>query len=235
MSFIEGIPELEGGLGDILNLLGLAHDQSISDEITRLYKEADSLAVFVVKVTVALFWWCSHMASATNDAWGYAEQIRQEMATVNKYELDTWTEFLKVKHPAEIRRVYIRTTKRIQVVKKIIEKQHAANLGPIKKELAALEKWKKVTVTPELRKLMLFWAAWEKTYKHPVVTWVKWFKSPKLFAQWAAMPLVAQLPATLGDKHAQKAAASIAAALVTTWRHDPDTIYNAMLDWLVTA
>lgn len=235
MSFLTDIPEVEVGLDDVLTLLGIAHDESLSDQIKQLYKEADTLAVFTVKVVAALYWWTSHIASATGDAFNYAVQIQNAMATANKYELETWKQFLAIKHPTEIRRVYIRTTKRIEVTKKVMAKQQKVNLGPIKRELAALEKWKKNTVTPDLKKLMAFWHAWENTYKKPVVQWVQWFKKPSLFAKWAAMPLVVQLPTTLNNKGACKNVTAIEAALLATWVNDPQTVYNAVLDWLVTA
>lgn len=234
MSFIEAIPEFEVGVDDVLTLLGLAHDESLSDQIKNLWQADDALATFVIKTGVALYWWTAHIASATGDAFNYAVQIQNAMATANKYEMETWKQFLAIKHPAEIRRVYIRTTKRIEVTKKVMAKRQKVNLGPIKKELAALEKWKKNTVTPDLKHLMAFLHLWEKTYKRPVVRWVQWFKKPSLFAKWAAMPLVVQLPTTLRNKGARKHVTAIEAALLATWVNDPQTVYNSVLEWLVT-
>lgn len=233
MSFIEGIPELEGGLGDILSLLGFAKGESMADEITRLYQEADTLAVFTIKVTIALFWWAAHMGTATASALGYSQQIQDATATANKYQLETWRQFLQIKQPAEIRRVYIRTTKQIRTVQKITQVQQKVNLKPIKRELAALEKWKLHTVSPDLKRLMLFWHAWEKTYKHPVVLWVKWLRSPRLFAQWAVMPLIAQLPTALPNPRVQSQATRIATVMVDMWQNDPGQVYDGVLNWLV--
>lgn len=233
MSFIADLPDLESGLSDVLTLLGIAQSESLADQIKQLSEETDSLAVLTIQAVVALMWWCSHMGSATADALGYAAQMQAEMKTSNEYELESWTRFLKVIHPEEIRQVYIRTTKQIEDVKKVTEVKQKVNLTPIKKEIAALQKWEKHTVNPDLKRLMAFWHAWEKTYKAPVVRWVSWFKKPSLFAQWAAAPLVAQLPTTLTSKAAQKSAAKIAAALVATWQTDPDAIYNSVLSWLV--
>lgn len=233
MSFVADLPTLEGGLSDVLTLLGISQNESMADEIKRLYQEADSLAVFTIQAVVALMWWCSHMGSATSDALGYSAQIQSAMATANKYQLEAWTDFLNVIHPAEIRQVYIRTTKQIEDVKKVTQVTQKVNLKPIEKEIAALQKWEKHTVNPDLKRLMAFWHAWENTYKAPVARWVTWFKKPSLFAQWAAGPLVTQLPVTLAGKSAQKHAAQIAAALVATWQTDPDTIYNSVLSWLV--
>lgn len=234
MSFIEGIPELEGGLDDVLTLLGIAHNESVAEEISRLYKEADSLAVFTVKVTVALFWWASHMASATADAFGLAAQMQAESKTVNEYQLQTWKDFLTIKHPTEIRRVYIRTTKRIQVVKREIAKQQKVNLGPIKKELAALEKWKRATVTPELKQWTNFYAAWKGTYVKPMNTLVGWLHKPSTLANFVALPLIAVLPSNLRKPTALRHATAIETALLATWVKDPQAVYDAMLNWLVT-
>lgn len=233
MSFSELI-DVGQDLSDILNLLGLSSGQSTQQEIEELAKDADALAVFTIRAIVAIFWWISHMSSATADALGYSQQMLDEMKTTNQYQLDTWKTFLSVKHPTEIRRVYIHTTKTVQVTKRIIQKQQAVNLAAIKKEIAALEAWKKNTVTPDLKKLMAFWHAWENQYKAPVVRWVSWFKQPKLFAQWAAMPLIAQLPITLKNASAQANATLIEAALVKTWQRDSGIIWGEVATWLVT-
>ena len=233
MSFIVDAPEFEAGLNDILTLVGISQNESVAAEITRLYHEADSLAIFSIKSIVALYWWAAHMASATSDALGYSQQMLDENKTTNKHHLDTWTTYLSVKRPRDLRRVYIRTTKRIEVTKRIIQKVNGKELAKLAKEIAALEAWKKHTVTPDLRKVLLFLAAWEKTYEAPVVRWVKWFKTPSEFAKWAAMPLVVQLPTTLTNKHAARSATAVEVALLKTWVRDPDTVYSAVLDWLV--
>jgi hypothetical protein len=235
MSFLVDAPEFEAGLDDILTLLGLAHNESISREISRLYGEADSLAVFSVKSIVALYWWAAHMASATSDALGYAQQMLDENKTTNQHQLDTWKTYLGIKRPQEIRRIYIRTTKQIQVTKRVIQKVNASEIAKLKKEIAALETWKKKTVTPDLRRLLAFLKAWESTYKRVVVRWVTWFKTPSDFAKWAAMPLVVQLPTTLTNVRAQKSVTAIEAALVNTWAQNPDVIYNSVLEWLVAS
>jgi len=234
VSFITDTPEFEAGLNDILTLVGLANDQSTAQEIARLYREADSLAVFSVKSIVALYWWAAHMASATSDALGYSQQMLDENKTTNADQLNTWKTFLSIKHPRDIRLIHIHTTNRIEVTKRIIQRINNAELARLAKEIAALERWKRKTVTPDLRKLMLFWHAWEKTYKAPVVRWVAWFKKPSLFAQWAAMPLVVQLPTTLKAAAAQKSATAIEAALVKTWLNDSNVIWGAVSQWLVT-
>lgn len=234
MSFVADIPELEGGLGDVLSLLGIAQNESLSEQISKLYSEADALAVFTVKVTVALFWWASHMASATADALGYSAQMQAEMAEANKYELETWTQFLRVKHPAEIRRVYIRTTKRIQVVKKIIQRQQEVNLSAIRRELAELERWKKKTVTPELKQWLTFYANWKKTYRAPLHTLIRWQHKPETLVLFILGPLISAMPSGLRKATAKRSATAIEAALLATWVNDPDTVYSSVLDWLVT-
>lgn len=234
MSFIVDAPEFEAGLNNILTLLGLSQNESLAQEIARLYREADSLAVFSVKSIVALYWWASHMASATSDALGYAQQMLDENTTTNRDQLDAWKTFISIKHPRDIRRVYIHTTKQINVTKRIIQRVNAKELAALKKEIAALETWKKKTVTPDLKNLLTFLAAWQKTYKPIVSRWVAWFKTPSLFAQWAAMPLVAQLPTTLSAAAAQKSATAIEALLVKTWANDSGIIWGAVSQWLVT-
>ena len=234
MSFLVDAPEFETGLNDVLTLLGFQQDQSTQAEIARLYREADSLAVFSVKSIVALYWWAAHMASATSDALGYAQQMLDENTTINADQLNTWKTFLSIKHPRDIRLIHIHTTNRIEVTKRIIQRINNAELAKLAKEIAALETWKRKTVTPDLRKLMLFWHAWEKTYKAPVVRWVAFFKTPSLFAQWAAGPLVVQLPTTLTSASAKASATAIEAALVKTWANDSDIIWGAVSQWLVT-
>ena len=234
MSFIGDTPEFEAGLNDILNLVGLAQGESVQAEIARLYREADSLAVFSVKSIVALYWWAAHMASATSDALGYSQQMLDENATTNADQLNTWKTFLSIKHPRDIRLIHIHTTNRIEVTKRIIQRINSAELAKLAKEIAALETWKRKTVTPDLRKLLAFLAAWEHTYRSPVVRWVKWFKTPSEFAKWAAYPLLVQLPSTLGTKRAQRPATAIELELLKTWTRDPDAIWTAVSTWLVT-
>lgn len=234
MSVFEGLPEVEAGLGDVLSLLGIAKDESLSEEVNRLYKEADALAVFTVKVTIALFWWAAHIGSATSDALGYSAQIQAAMATANKYELEAWQEFLRVKHPTEIRRVYIRTTKRIEVTKRVMAKAQRVNLKPILKRLAALEHWRKHTVTPALRNWTNFYRLWRSTYRPAVLTVVRWRRKPSTFASWAIGPLIVAAPKALRRTAAKRSATAIEAALVATWQNDPSTIYNSVLEWLVT-
>lgn len=235
MSFLTDIPEVEAGLNDVLTLLGIAHDESLSDQIKQLYKEADTLAVFTVKVVAALYWWTSHIASATGDAFSYAVQIQNAMAEANRYELETWRQFLAIKHPTEIRRVYIRTTKRIQVVKKVMGKQQKVNLAPIKKELAALEKWKKVTATPELNQWKRFYGAWRKDYLPPLRTLKHWISKPTAMAEFLSLPLISVMPSALRRPAAKSSATTIGRLLVDTWGNDPQPVYDAVLKWLVAA
>lgn len=234
MSFIDDTPAFEAGLNDILNIIGISQGESLQQEITRLYQEADSLAVFSVKSIAALYWWAAHMASATNDALNYAQQMKAESATTNADMLNAWTTYLKIKRPADIRKVYIHTTDRINVTKRIIQQVNKAELAKLAKEIAALETWKNKTVTPDLKNLLAFLKAWESTYKAAVVRWVAWFKTPSLFAQWAAAPLVVQLPATLSNASAQVAATAIEAALVNTWLRDSNKVWDMVSAWLVT-
>jgi hypothetical protein len=234
VSFIADTPEFEAGLDNVLTLLGLSQNESVAQEITRLYHEADSLAIFSVKSIVALYWWASHMASATAYALGYSQQMLAENKTTNADQLNTWKTFLSIKHPNELRKVYIHTTDRINVTKHIIQKINNAELAKLAKEVAALETWKTKTVTPDLRKLLAFLSAWESTYKAAVVRWVAWFKTPSQFAKWAAMPLVVQLPTTLGNPAAKAKATAIELALVKTWANDSDAIWTAVQQWLVT-
>jgi hypothetical protein len=157
-----------------------------------------------------------------------------ENTTTDQDQLNTWKTFLSIKHPAELRKVYIHTTDRINVTKHIIQKINNAELAKLAKEIAALETWKKKTVSPDLKNLLAFLKAWESTYKAAVVRWVAWFKAPGEFAKWAAMPLVAQLPTTLNNAAAKGSATAIEAALVKTWANDSGAIFTAFLDWLVT-
>lgn len=234
MSFIDDAPGLEAGLDDILNLLGIAKNQSLQDEITRLYHEADALAVFSVKSIVALYWWASHIASATATALTYSQQMLAENTTTNATQLQAWRTFLNIKHPRSLKTVYIHTTRDIQVTKRIIQQLNNAELAKLAKEVAALETWKNKYVNPNLRNLILFLKAWEAIYKPAVSRWVRWFGEPRLFAQWAAGPLIAYLPTYLSTSNAQPPATRIEAALVNTWQRDPGVIWSAVQTWLVT-
>ena len=234
MSFVADTTELKSGLNDILNLLGFAQNESIAREISRLYDDTDALAVFTVKVTIALFWWANHIASATSDALGYSQQMLDETTQTNQYQLETWQRTLRLLRQAELRRVYIHTTKTVQVIKKYTQQQRKVDLRPILKRLTALETWKKNTATPKLNQWTTFYAAWRKTYLPPVQTLQRWLSSPSTFAAFAIPPLLANLPAALGQSGNLASATAIEAALVKTWTRDSGAIWMAVQNWLVT-
>lgn len=234
MSFIEAIPEVEDALGSVLSLLGLKQNADLEQAINDLYHDTDALATFTIKAVIALYWWAAHVGSATEDAFKYAEQIQAEQATANRHQLEAWQTLLAIKHPAEIRRVYIRTTKRIEVTKKVMAKAQKVNLKPIYRRLAALEKWRRHIVTPALKSWSNFHRLWRSTYLPAVRVIIRWRKHPADFAQWAIMPLIVAAPKALRKKAAKRSATAIEAALVNTWRNDPGTIYDSILEWLVT-
>lgn len=202
--------------------------------LSQLYDSTDALTMVVVRLTVALLWWASHIASATSDSLGYAAQIEAALAKADDDILSAWQEWLNIKYPADLRKLYDDLSKSTQAVKKSIPKQQKVNLKPIEAEIAALEKWKKVTVTPDLKSWISFYTTWKTTYVKPVTTLISWLKTPKLFAQWATPPILSYLPSIVQAKPYQPSLTTIEAALVSTWTNDPSNIFTGILNWLVS-
>lgn len=236
MSFGPITPELGAdAISGLLTILGISTEKSLADEIKRLYKEADSLAVLTVRVTAALLWWASHIASAAADANGYGQQIQAALKKADANTLAAWQEWLNVKYPADLRKLYSDLSGQIGETRKAIPKVHKVNLKPIEAEIVALEKWKKVTVTPELKSWLTFAATWKHTYQPALHTLLGWLHKPITLADFLALPLIGALPAYLHKPAARTGSTAIAAALAATWANDPDVIYDAVLDWLVAA
>lgn len=235
MSVLEITPELASdSIQGLLEILGLAQGESLANQIKKLYKETDQFAVQVVRFMVAVLWWASHMASAASDARGYGAQIQAALKKADANTLATWQEWLNVKYPADLRKLYGDLEGSITSVKKSIPRQHKVNLKPIETELAALEKWKKQTVTPELKQWLTFYATWKKTYVKPMHTLISWLRSPGVLADFIALPLVSVLPSKLRERAAARSAFGIESALVATWNDNPQVIYDSILQWLVS-
>lgn len=235
MSFIEPIlPDLEGGLAGLLNILGFAKGESVDDALTRLYGDTNRLAILTVKFIVAVVWWGSHIGSAASDAYGYSAQIRAALAKADDNLLTVWREWLDNRYPTDLQALYDDLYGQIVATQKSIPKQHKVNLKPIEKRLAALETWKQKTASPELRRWTRFYATWKHTYLPPLRTLIRWLHSPRTFANWALPPLLAQAPSTMRKPSMRKRTAAIETALLASWVNDPQVVYDSVLKWLVS-
>lgn len=215
------------------NAIDYKREQEIQKALVQLYDEADAVTVLLVKFISAELWWASHIASAAADALGYAGQIKAALAKADSDMLDTWAKWLTVKYPADLRKLYSNLVNQIDAVKKELSKEQKANLKPLEDAIAALQKWKKDTVTPELKSWLTFHALFKKTYAPPLHTVIGWLHKPATLADFVALPLIGVLPTDLRKPAAHTAATSIATALTDTWANDPQKVYESVLDWLL--
>lgn len=209
-------------------------EQEIQKALVQLYDETDGITVLLVKFIVAELWWASHIGSAASDARGYSEQIQKALSKADDDILAAWTDWLKSKYPADLRALYDELETSRKAGNSNLRKLIKADLKPLEAEIAALEKWKKITVTPDLKQWITFYGTWKKTYLPPLRTLIDWLKTPSTFAKWAILPLISVMPSSLRTKHAAAHATAIESALLATWTKDPDTVYTYVLDWLVS-
>ena len=230
--------ELEQEIGSFLPFIGSVIDfkrvQQVSKAIGALYDQTDALAVLVVQDIAAFLWWAAHLAAAADDALGYSAQIQTAIDHANARNMETWQLWLNVKYPADLRSLYDALQAEIDQVRKGIPKQQHINLKPILRRLSALEHWQKVTVTPELTKWTRFYDSWRRTYRPPVLTLIGWLRHPATFGKWAVMPVLSETPSQLRKRANSALAASIGLALTQTWTSDPQPIFDAVTQWLVT-
>lgn len=230
--------ELEQEIGSFLPFIGAVIDfkrsQQVSQAVSDLYNQTDALAVLVVQDIAAFLWWAYHIASATDDALGYSAQIQAAARAEGDYNAQAWTEWLNAKYPTDLRKLYAVLHAELDAVKGSIPKRQRINLRPLERAIADLDKWRKVTVTPDLRQWNLFYGNWKRNYMPPLLTLRRWLKTPSTFAAWGTLPILSHAQSTLRDKANQGLATAIETALIQTWVNDPQPVYNAVLQWLVT-
>ena len=233
MSAIE-IDQVGGdALAGLGNLLGLWQSQTTDAEIRKLYWQTDGLAVLVVKQLVAFLWWASHVASAASDQLGYSAQIRSALSKADADTLGAWAEFLNVKYPADLRKLYDLLSKDIDQLAKRLGKAQSANLRKLMAEIAALVKWKDKTATPELSQWKQFHLQFDKTYVPPLRTLVKWTKSPKTLADFVLPAIIPGLVTALGKPRYKRQATKLEQELTATWVNGPDVILDNLYSWLL--
>lgn len=237
MSVLAGdfAPELEDALNGVFTLLGISQNEAIEDAIKTLYNETDALAVLVVKVIIALFWWASHIGSATADALGYSAQIEDAIKKANALNYQTWQTWINIKHPEAIRTLYVKHTEEVRTIRRIIEVKQQVNLTNVWKAIHALQAWRTNTVDPELKNWRGFYALWRDDYKPAVITLRRWLASPSLFAAWATPPILHRLPTVLNESTQRNSATAVTVALTHMMQNNPQAVYDNVLTWLVTA
>lgn len=220
-------------LGVVSQLVGLETEISVEKALKLLYTEADQLAVMTVKSITALLWWAGHIGSATADAELYGQQIQAALAAAGDHSAAAWREFLTVKYPADLKSLHDTLIRESAKSHKRLTVQQAQGLGRLAAEIAALQHWKKHTVTPALVAWSRFDRAWVKDYLPAIKILRGWLASPSMFAAWATMPILT----TANVKLAQQANATLATAieqtLVQTWVNDPNGTLNSVLAWLL--
>ena len=208
-------------------------EQQLDAAVKDLYSQTARLAILTVQEVAAFLWWAAHIAAAGDDALGYADQIQSALAKANADEMEIWREWINVKHPEDLRALYNALLAEVAKELKAFKAANKVNLKPLEQAIAALQKWQKDTVTPDLKAWNTFYAAWRKTYLPPVQTLTHWLHSPATFAEWAILPLLAVSPSALRKQSTQHIATAIEAALVNTWQNDPQALFDSMAEWLL--
>lgn len=202
--------------------------------IQDLYTQTARLAILSVQDIAAFLWWAAHIAAAADDALGYSDEIRAALAKANTLEMEAWREWINVKHPADLQALCDTLRAAVQRELEAFKAANKVNLKPLEQAIVELQKWRKNTVTPDLKAWNTFYAAWKDTYLPPVQTLTHWLKSPATFADWAILPLIAATPSALRKPITQRYATSIEALLINTWRNDPQPVFDAFAEWLVS-
>jgi hypothetical protein len=127
----------------------------------------------------------------------------------------------------------------------LIKSQHVApvktDLSGILKELAQLKKdeaadaaWISSTGKPKLAGLLNWQAGVIKTDIPAINTLRGWLSKPQTFATWAAPLLAAPILGVLTSPAEAQLRNALALELVDAWAAEPDRIWTAVQNWLVT-
>lgn len=232
MSFIDAWEQV--GVPTIETFLGLERARSVDAAIKSLYNEADKLAVTTVQFIIATIWWAFHMSDAAANAKAYSTQILDAANRASILEQETWSEFLLHKYPADLQALYRQVQSDIGAQGNRARARESAGLAKLAKEIAALELWKRQTVTPDLNKCNRFYRTFTTHYEPPLKTLRRWLASPSTFAAWALPPLISSLPSALQAKNSRKSARLIEQALLATWANDPQQVWTLVQAWLVS-
>lgn len=214
--------------------LDFAREQQTDKALKSLYDQADALAIILVQEIAGFLWWAAHIASAASDALGYSVQIQAALAKADSDILEAWTEWVNVKHPADLQSLYDTLRGEVKTVHDTIKVTQKANLKPLEAEIAALQKWRLDTVTPALKAWNFFYATWKDTYLPPIQTLKRWLKSPNTFSAWALPPLMSAAPLAISAANNKTVSTAIERALIATWTNDPQAVLDNLLQWLVS-
>ena len=232
MSFVDAWEQV--GVPAIESFLGLERARSVDAAIKSLYNEADKFAVTTVQFFIGTMWWAFHMADAAANAKEYSAQILDATNRAAILEQETWSEFLLRKYPADLQALYRQVQNDLAAQGKRASARESAGLAKLAKEIAALELWRRKTVTPDLTTWNKFYRTFTTNYAPPLNRLRTWLKSPSTFAEWALPPLISSLPSVLREKNSQRSARLIEQALLTTWASDPQQVWALVQTWLVS-
>ena len=214
--------------------LDFRREKEIGKALLALYDQADALAVLSTQTIAAFLWWAAHIASAAENTRGYADEIQAAITKANTFNENAWKEWLTVKYPDDLRALYVKVTADIEAAKQQLRNESASGLRKLEAEIAALEKWKRNTVTPAIIDLRKFLSLFDKTYVPPLRTLIQWLDKPSVFAKWAILPIIDAMPAGLREKAVQKRVTAMEQIFVGTWNNDPGAIWSSIQTWLVT-
>lgn len=100
--------------------------------------------------------------------------------------------------------------------------------------IAALQRWRQDRADPLLNQWAGFHAWFTGWPQGVLFRWHEWFAKPAEFGAWAAAPVAGPLIAYLADPQHKTSRDNLSAIMADAWRSEPQVIWDAMLDWLVS-
>lgn len=100
--------------------------------------------------------------------------------------------------------------------------------------LAALQQWRQHRADP----LLNAWAGFHEWFsgwpQSVLFRWHGYFQRPGEFGDWAAAPITGPIISYLADPQHKTSRDNLAAIMVDAWSAEPQVIWDAMLEWLVS-
>lgn len=97
-----------------------------------------------------------------------------------------------------------------------------------------IDTWRHKFVDPHIEQ----WIGWRKWFdgwpQGVLYRWHDWFQHPAGFGQWAAPPVAGPLVAYIADRQHERLRDDLALILVKSWATEPDRIWTAVEEWLVS-
>lgn len=99
---------------------------------------------------------------------------------------------------------------------------------------AQIDAWRHEFVDPNVEKWVGFRQWFDGWPQGILFRWHSWLQHPSEFGAWAAAPVTGPIIAYLADPDHQTSRDNLAAIMVDAWQAEPERVWDAMLEWLVS-